>query len=107
MWCQKQGDAGVALVWTEVVCSEVREHEIEVTAMVAETSVARMMAMRTMRPERDGEDRGFTVGVLLESNTVTGDRRRREDAMIDGGARVREAEEDDEDGVEELGVPRR
>ena len=30
-----------------------------------------------------------------------------EDAMIDGGARVHEAEEDDEDDVEELGVPRR
>ena len=47
------------------------------------------------------------MGVLLESNTAAGDRRRRQDAMIDGGARVREAEEDDEDGVEELGVPRR
>ena len=46
------------------------------------------------------------MGVLLESNTVTGDRRRRKDAMTDGGARFREADADDEDGVEELGVPR-
>ena len=60
-----------------MVCSEVRKHEIEVTAMVAETSVARMMAMRTMRPERDGEDRGFTVGVLLESIGVGDERKRR------------------------------
>ena len=45
------------------------------------------------------------MGVLLESNTAAGDRRRRQDAMIDGGARVREAEEDDEDDVEELGDP--
>ena len=43
--------------------------------------------------------------VLLELNTVAGGRRRWEDVMIDGAARVREAEEDDEDDVEELGDP--
>ena len=50
-----------------MVCSEVREHELEVTTMTAETSDARTMAMRTTRPERDGEDRGFTVGCSASS----------------------------------------
>ena len=60
-----------------MVCSEVREHELEVTTMTAETSDARTMAMRTTRPERDGEDRSFTVGVLLESVGVGDERKRR------------------------------
>ena len=42
---------------------------------------------------------------MLELNTVAGDRRRRDDVMIDGATRVREAEEDDEDDIEELGDP--
>ena len=62
------------------------------------------MAMRTTETrEGDGEDRSFTVGVLLESYEVDGGWRRWEDALIVGGARHREVEEDDEDDVEELG----
>ena len=60
-----------------MVCSEVREHELEVTAMAAETSDVLTMSMRTTRPERDGKDRGFTVGVLLESIGVGDERKRR------------------------------
>ena len=49
------------------------------------------------------------MGVMLESYRVTGDRRRLEDAMIDRGARVREAEEEGEvvDGVLGLGCARK
>ena len=43
------------------------------------------------------------MGVLLESYEVAGDWRRRDGAMIDGGARVREAEEAEEDDVDGLG----
>ena len=53
---------------TEEVYSDVHEHELEleVTAMAAETSDARMMAMRTNenRPG-DGKYRGFTVGFAI------------------------------------------
>ena len=44
------------------------EHELEVMAMAAGTRDARTMAMqRNETRERDGEERSFTVGVLLES----------------------------------------
>ena len=74
--------AGVACVpkqgKTEEVCSNVHEHELEVTAMAAGTRDARTMAMqRNETREGDGKDRGFTVGVLLESIGVGDERKRR------------------------------